>query len=189
LREARLNIKVFLRQLFSSRFFYSPSCRRSRIASPTEFVVGVCRSLEARMTAQDLRQSIVEMGQELYAPPNVKGWDGERKWINSASWAARQAFAKRVSELPQDSALGARLDLSAIVPKDLSEPKKIVDLLVDRLLDGELSSEKRKELQDFLVATEEGEKADQFAQDVEFRRQQVGNVLGLILSLPEYHTL
>jgi uncharacterized protein (DUF1800 family) len=185
--ESRLNVKAFLRQIFLSKYFFSPACRRTRIASPAEFVIGACRSLGARLSAQDLRQNLVDMGQELFAPPNVKGWDGEKKWINSTTWAARQAFAKRISELPQESALGPRVDLADIVPGDLAEPPRIVDLIAGFLLDGDLSSERRKEVTEFLVTTDEGDKHDQFANDAEFRRQQVAALVGVVLSLPEYH--
>jgi len=186
--EARLNVKGFLRQVFCSKFFYSDACRRTRIASPTEFAIGACRTLGARLTAQDVRQNLTDMGQELFAPPNVKGWDGEKKWINSATWAARLALAKKVAELPQESTLGARMDLGPLVAKEESDPAKVVDVLVDLLLDGQLTAEKRSELAEFLITNDEGDKRDQFGQDADFRRQQVGAVVGLILSLPEYHT-
>ena len=38
LDRTRLDVKWFLRELFQSRYFYSPECYRTRIASPAEFV-------------------------------------------------------------------------------------------------------------------------------------------------------
>src|SRR5262245_44209179 len=37
------------------------------------------------------------MGQNLFAPPNVKGWLGGRAWLNSATLLARQNFAEAVA--------------------------------------------------------------------------------------------
>jgi uncharacterized protein (DUF1800 family) len=181
------NIKDFLHHVFLSKYFYSSACRRTRIASPVEYVVGVCRALGARITAGDLRQYLVDMGQELFAPPNVKGWDGEKKWINAAAWAARLAFAQHIAELPQENALGERFDVTPLVPADMSEPPKIVDALAEFLLEGTLPAGKQKELAEFLPMTDEGDKSEQFGQDADFRQQQVKALVGVILSLPEFH--
>ena len=51
-----LSIKWFLRALFQSKFFYSSACRRTRIASPAELVIGTCRSLGVRMLTQELAE-------------------------------------------------------------------------------------------------------------------------------------
>ena len=99
LAETRLNVEWFLRDLFRSKYFYSPDCRRCRISSPAEFVLGTCQALGVRMAADELAQQMAAMGQELFAPPNVKGWEGEKKWIHSTSWAARVAFAQQVAQV------------------------------------------------------------------------------------------
>ncbi|MCP6768914.1 DUF1800 domain-containing protein, partial [Klebsiella pneumoniae] len=44
-RSGQLSVKRFLTVLFQSRFFYGPLCRRTRISSPVECVIGACRSL------------------------------------------------------------------------------------------------------------------------------------------------
>ena len=36
------------------------------------------------------------LGQELFNPPNVKGWEGGETWIDSSSILSRQEFIKRV---------------------------------------------------------------------------------------------
>src|SRR6516225_5180186 len=49
----QLNTRLFLRELFQSRYFYSDDCLRTRIASPVEFVVGTVRTLNVRQPAAD----------------------------------------------------------------------------------------------------------------------------------------
>ena len=44
-----------LETLFCSQFFYIPACRRTRIASPAELVIGTGRALGVRMAAPNLR--------------------------------------------------------------------------------------------------------------------------------------
>jgi uncharacterized protein (DUF1800 family) len=132
------------------------------------------------------------MGQELLAPPNVKGWDGERKWINASTWAARVAFAQLVADLKGENEFDGRLDVAPLAPAAPAEAARVADALVDRLLDGDLPAERRAELAKFLVTTqEEGqqpkEEPDRFRDDADFREQQVRALVGVILSLPEYH--
>ncbi|HEY7327823.1 MAG TPA: DUF1800 domain-containing protein [Gemmataceae bacterium] len=185
--QMRLSVKWFLRDLFQSKFFFSAACRRTRIASPVELVIGTCRSLGVRLSCQELYTSMAAMGQDLFAPPNVKGWDGEKKWINSAAWAVRGEFAKRIAALASTNGVGPRLNVGRLVPAGLADPDKVVDLLVERLLDGELAKEKRAEIARFLITAADGPKLDQFRADPAFREQQVRAALALILSLPEYH--
>jgi hypothetical protein len=184
--QTRLNIKWFLRDLFQSKFFYSDKCRRKRISSPAEFVIGTCRALGVRMAAPELAQNIAAMGQELFAPPNVKGWDGEKKWINSTAWAARISFAERVAQVNSTTAFGPHLELKQVVPENLSDPATIIDTLIERLLDGEMPTNTRREVANFLVPS--NQMSDQLRTDAGYRDQQVRAALGLILSLPEYHT-
>ena len=37
-----------------------------------------------------------QLGQSLFAPPNVKGWPGGEAWINSTRLLARKAFLERM---------------------------------------------------------------------------------------------
>ena len=40
---------------------------------------------------------IAQLGQDLFAPPSVKGWDGDRGWLNTASMILRLNFASEVT--------------------------------------------------------------------------------------------
>lgn len=187
LDRTQLNIKWFLRELFLSKYFYSDACLRQRIASPAEYVVGTLRTLGAVFPATALTGHLSAMGQELLAPPNVKGWDGERKWINSSTWAARLAFAREVSALGEDGEFGRHLGLEKIVPADVKDPGRVVDRLADVLLRGDLTPESRRSLADFLVTGEDGQKPESFREDEDFRREKTRGVLAIVLGLPEYH--
>jgi uncharacterized protein (DUF1800 family) len=186
-KDGQLSVKRFLTTLFLSKLYYGEKCRRTRISSPAECVIGTCRSLGVRLAAPECRDHITAMGQELFAPPNVKGWDGERKWVHAGTWAARQAFGQRVGDLASGNDFGPNLDASALVPAEVTDAKKAADLLVERVLDGDLSKKARAEIAEFLVATDVGPKPEDFRNDADFRAQKVREAAGLLLSLPEYH--
>ena len=187
LDQTQLNVKWFLRELFLSAWFYGDDCYRRRIASPVEFVVGTVRALGIRLSADELNNHSAAMGQELLAPPNVKGWDGEQAWINSSTWPARLAFAEFVVGLESDNDYGPHLPLSEIVPRDLAQPSAVIDRLADVLFTGELADETRQELTKFLTETDEGPNADAFRDDEGFRFAKTRQVLAVMLGLPEYH--
>jgi uncharacterized protein (DUF1800 family) len=186
-QQGGMNIRSFLTQLFLSKFFYSAACQRSRIASPVEFVIGTARRLGLRMTAHLAREQLVAMGQELFAPPNVKGWDGEKKWINSSTWSARLAFAHQLTDFYSANEFGMNLDIDALVPPQLDDPMMVVDILTDRLLEGNLSAEKTAEIAQFLITREGKPNQEAFRTDSGFRDHQIRLALGVMLSLPEYH--
>jgi uncharacterized protein (DUF1800 family) len=85
IRRHDYDLKPVLRQLFMSEAFYHMDARGCKIKSPTVLLVGAARHLG--VTISDLpaaASALQSMGQELLQPPNVKGWDGGEKWINTA---------------------------------------------------------------------------------------------------------
>ncbi len=83
------DIAASLRLLLGSRLFFAEETRRALIKSPLEFLVGAQRGLEAHVNTKRVVGLLRDMGQDLLAPPNVKGWPGQRAWINTATWLTR----------------------------------------------------------------------------------------------------
>lgn len=93
LRESGLEIGAALRRLLTSRAFFDPRWRRGRIKSPVEFCVGLVRSFEMRVSGAALHRAASQMGQRLFEPPTVKGWDGHRRWLNASTMLVRMNAA------------------------------------------------------------------------------------------------
>ena len=92
--ESGFEVRAVLSAIFNAPSFYSQKARYALIKSPVDFVVITMRTLEAPMlTVNKLDQTIAEMGQDLFNPPSVKGWDGGRAWINSRTLLSRVNFA------------------------------------------------------------------------------------------------
>jgi uncharacterized protein (DUF1800 family) len=98
-------IKVALRELLQSPAFWANENRGALVKSPVDLVVGTMRSLDFSVgDTLPLALSIAQLGQNLFAPPNVKGWPGGEAWINSSTLLARMAFAERIfraDEMPK----------------------------------------------------------------------------------------
>ena len=86
IRRHDYQLRPVLRTLFSSEAFYHPEARGSLVKSPVELVVGASRALEAPVGNLELAErAVASMGQELFQPPNVKGWPGGPHWITTAT--------------------------------------------------------------------------------------------------------
>jgi len=89
-RESGHEIAPMLRTLFLSPEFDSVASRGQLIKSPVRLVVGTCRQLGMEvLNTQTLAMLTAAMGQELFNPPNVKGWPGGRTWISTGTLAMR----------------------------------------------------------------------------------------------------
>lgn len=75
--------------MLGSRLFYSPLAMRQRIKGPVEFAIGLLRAVDATANTYALADSLRTLGQAVFFPPNVKGWDGGTTWINSATLVGR----------------------------------------------------------------------------------------------------
>lgn len=78
-----------LARLLRDPLFLGPAARRSRIAGPVELVAHVLLTTRAEVPPLDAVRAAAVMGQSLFMPPSVKGWDGGRAWIDAGTWLAR----------------------------------------------------------------------------------------------------
>jgi hypothetical protein len=88
-RAAQYDMTWLLRTMLGSNFFYSPHAVRQRIKSPVEFAIGFLHSLEGSANTYALADDLRDLGQAVFFPPNVKGWDGGAAWINSSTLVGR----------------------------------------------------------------------------------------------------
>ncbi|GAA5159226.1 DUF1800 domain-containing protein [Viridibacterium curvum] len=111
-REQRYELKPALRALLLSKDFWSDANRGALIKSPVEMVVGTLRTLQIDVPdALPFLRTLREQGQELLAPPNVKGWPGHDAWINASTLLERKQFLERLARAEE---LGSMLPPAAI---------------------------------------------------------------------------
>jgi uncharacterized protein (DUF1800 family) len=96
-RDSGYDTGKLMRAMLTSDAFYAPANRAVLIKSPVEFVVGTMKTFD--IDTARLRPFVVQsalLGQNLFTPPNVKGWPGGEVWINSASLLGRKQFVDRL---------------------------------------------------------------------------------------------
>jgi uncharacterized protein (DUF1800 family) len=96
-RESRYEIKVALAEILTSDAFYAPENRGVLVKSPVDLVVGTLRDFGMKPgETVPFAVAAAGMGQNLFGPPNVKGWPGGDAWINASTLLARKAFLDRL---------------------------------------------------------------------------------------------
>jgi len=98
-RQSNYSIEVLLRTVLNSPAFWDQRNRASLIKSPLDLIVGTLRSLDLEdnnLPFQVLSAQFRQLGQDLYTPPNVKGWPGGESWISDVTLPKRQQFLRRL---------------------------------------------------------------------------------------------
>jgi len=96
-RDARYEVKPLLRAVLASNAFWAEENRATLVKSPVDLVAGTLRTYGIRPF--ELRPAVVTcaaLGQNLFAPPNVKGWPGGDAWIDAATILGRKLWLERV---------------------------------------------------------------------------------------------
>lgn len=81
--------------IFTSDWFYKEKNRNNKIKSPIEYLAGLSQTLELKYTDNSYILFIQNaLGQRLFNPPNVSGWESGNTWIDSALLMLRIKFPK-----------------------------------------------------------------------------------------------
>jgi len=97
-RTSKYELKPLLQALFLSDAFRDPDGRGALVKSPTDIVVGTLRLVSQRPRDTKTVVNVGRtLGQELFDPPNVKGWPGGMAWIDTARLPERYAFLNAIA--------------------------------------------------------------------------------------------
>jgi uncharacterized protein (DUF1800 family) len=146
LRSRNHSVKHVVDVILRSNHFYSSSVYRQRVKSPIEFSAGLVRLLElpgAAINPLALSAACDAQGQELFAPPNVKGWDGGKVWINSSTLLQRGNWAADVVWGRPEYGL-VPFDPTAWASRYGIAPAAAAEALIDLLLQGDLEDDARR---------------------------------------------
>jgi uncharacterized protein (DUF1800 family) len=162
----KLKLEPALRELFTSSEFFAAEHRSGLIKSPVDLVVGTLRVAVDRVALTPAIDVLNRLGQDLFEPPTVKGWDGGRQWMQTSTWVMRWNF---LTEVAAGNGLGT---LRATLWSDAANFPATCELA---FLGNGLQPEVRQSVAAAWEASN-GQPTDERAR----------NLLRLIWSLPEY---
>ena len=132
--------------MLRSRQFQNPGNWHTRYSWPVEFVVRAVKEVGwAGFNVDTMRGPLTAMGQTLFEPPDVNGWELGPGWFTTGGMLARMNFA---SSLAQNQRGNLVRDLSG----STSSPESVLDFFLDRLRPAPFSQEARNELLAYLEA-------------------------------------
>jgi uncharacterized protein (DUF1800 family) len=189
-RQSRGSIREVLRALFLSPAFSSARAWRALIKSPAEFVIGSIRALGGTVTPRAVVPLMARMGQDLFNPPSVKGWDGGTAWISTSTLFERFNFAASLTTQrggEGTSHVDPEALLRGVTPTSHGE---LLDRALEPLLDGEVSASARAALLAYLSTADADPKrpgtSAAFSWDAKMVDEKLRGLLHLILASPEY---
>lgn len=94
-------LKPVLSALLKSQYFHSDKVRGSRIKPPVEFLLSTLKQFSIVPDANNdifgyIRSQASSLQQVLFDPPDVRGWQGQRKWISTITYPTRNTFTDNV---------------------------------------------------------------------------------------------
>lgn len=171
-----------LRVLFRSREFYAPEVIHHQIKGPVQWLIQTTRMLEIPLPdAGVIENSLASLGQVLFAPPNVKGWDGGRAWISASSLLYRYNFAAyllsgKAKILGGGGTKVATIPLSTIAPNSVRDhATALLPPLVFRIFNIPLSSKQEGAYRGYLAS-----------KTAPYDDTVVRDLMQIMMSTPEY---
>ncbi len=200
LQKANFQVGAVLREIFLSKEFYDSSVARSQIKCPIQYLIALLKQLE--VSEPPLGLPIIgqqQLGQVLFLPPNVAGWDWGRGWINTNSLLSRYniaGFLTKGSEeaskiIPEDKQKIPKMgniakniarnwqgpDYEKIIPRPLRQnTADLIDLLVLRFFQAPLPDKVRNSFVEYADAKK----------GVVFTNKEIAELCHLMLSTPHY---
>ncbi|MEX0725872.1 MAG: DUF1800 domain-containing protein [Planctomycetaceae bacterium] len=178
-RQRNYDIAWLVGRMVRSWMFYSPLAIGQKIKSPVDFLVGSVKSLEGTTSLVQMAEACQTLGQNLYFPPSVKGWDGGYLWLNSTTLLQRQNMAFAItSNTP--SIAPERLTEKYNVEGDEATAKFFLDLFLQQH-DADILAEMTRYLQEERLKLK-----TTFQSDSAREAQLARKAAHLAMTMPEY---
>ena len=142
----RFEMKPVVEHLLLSPQFVAQSNRYTRYSWPAEFVARSIKEVGwVGFSVNEALAPMSNMGQQLFEPPDVAGWDLGPSWFSSGAMLTRMNFASQL-------VTNQKFRLREIARGARQTPDALVSLLLDRLTAAPFAREPYQALQDYVRA-------------------------------------
>lgn len=140
-------MKPVVRYILQSEWFSNPDRWYARYSWPVEFVVRAVREIGwAGFSVDAARTPLTNMGQTLFEPPDVNGWELGAGWFSTGAMLARMNFAATL-------AANQRFNVSRSATSYRTTPETLLDFfLFERLSPSPFDLQPYNELLTYLKA-------------------------------------
>jgi uncharacterized protein (DUF1800 family) len=179
------NLRAMLTTLFNHDEFKSKQAYHAKIKSPCELVIGTLKSLQVQKLDADLGSMMGRMGQGLFEPPSVKGWDGGQAWIATDTMMERFNFATRMTQQKFDAIEGYISPTELVQQQGLTNTDTMVEYFLKLLVDDDVPENTRTELRAYVLSDTNGKRVDPMANE-KLLDSKLRGLVHLIMTLPTY---
>ncbi len=174
-----------IQTVLRSNLFFAPDVYRTRVKAPVDFALGIVHALEGRLGTTALAAALDELGQGVFNPPSVKGWDGGPAWLNGQTLLFRQNLALALTST-EDARFGRRTDPAALIRKHGKETDaEVLDFFLDLFLQGDVPAESRKKLLEYQEKSRKQSYPVYWTED-DAADHRIRVLCHLVLTLPEF---
>ncbi|MEK6288568.1 MAG: DUF1800 domain-containing protein [Acidobacteriota bacterium] len=185
------SVKELVRAILTSDEFFSERAFFSLVKQPVELVVGAVRMLGGTYNpgtnargSNTLAQLSRNMGEDLFGPPDVAGWDFNLGWVNTASMLERFNFANTFMSNRNFTNPGVFITNDQLRPITKPSSKKTVKRFLSRL--GPLSvGEALGTLRAYLETGDNGQPVT-YVNDDPTIDKKIRGLVHQIMCLPEF---
>ncbi len=140
------DLRLVMRRLLRSADFKSEANYFTKYSWPAEFVARSIKEVGwSGFSVNDAVTQMVNMGQVLYEPPDVAGWEQGPGWISTGGMLARMNFAAQLTRTQTTSLVNA-------VKPVAKTPDAVLSYFLDRLTPSPYDDGAYNELRAFLTA-------------------------------------
>ena len=144
LRAERFELAPVVEAIFQSAYFFAPEHVGAIIRSPVDLMLGSVYEFGQRTfegTGLAFRNKTARMGQDIFNPPDVRGWEEGRAWINTGTLNDRVKYGReRIRYMPES------FIPNTLARPEAADPRLLAATLCEELLAWTLSEEEIDDL-------------------------------------------
>jgi uncharacterized protein (DUF1800 family) len=183
-RQSDFNFGALVETVLRSNVFFAAEVYRSCVKAPVDFALGIVRALEGRIGTTALGLALEGLGQNLFYPPSVKGWDGGEAWLNGQTLLFRQNLALAMTST-EDGRFGRRTDPAVLARKyHKNNDAEVVDFFLGLFLQGDVAPEVRSQLVQYQQKSRQ-QNVPVFWTEQDAADHRIRTLCHLVLALPE----
>jgi uncharacterized protein (DUF1800 family) len=144
--ESRYNMRAVVREVLRSPQFWDERNRYARYSWPVEFTIRAIKDVGWQgYSLNDARLALVNMGQVLFDPPDVAGWETGQSWFSTGAMLSRMNFASAL-------AANQKFELARTVAEHAATPQQLLEWALSAVRTAPLASGVTTDLLDYLRA-------------------------------------
>ena len=145
--QSRYNMRAVVREVLRSPQFWDERNRFARYSWPVEFAIRAIKDIGwGGVSLNDARLALINMGQVLFDPPDVAGWETGQSWFSTGAMLSRMNFASGLAG-------NQKFELARTVAEHAATPQMLLAWALDSVKTAPLASGVTTDLLDYLRAS------------------------------------